>query len=285
MIFLWLSIFCSTSIYLVFKWGEYFKVNLTGMIIVNYLFASLLGLATQGFNLPLSTIIQSGWLWVALLIGLLFVAMFYLIGISTQKAGISVTSTATRMSMVIPVLFSMLFFDEETNTIKLLKILIVFIAVTLAIFPTKKRHIKLVYLLLPFILFIGSGSVDTLVKTAQHHFVPDSQITFFSTFLFATSFFASFLLLFINKNNTTKPNAKSLVAGVLLGGANFGSLYFIMKALNHSGIESSLVFGINNLAIVALSLIAGYFLFKERLSRTNTLGIILSIVAIILLTF
>jgi EamA domain-containing membrane protein RarD len=56
-----------------------------------------------------------------------------------------------------------------------------------------------------------------------------------------------------------------------------------MKALNHSGIDSSLVFGINNLAIVSFSLILGFAIFKEKLSRLNWVGVAASILCIILL--
>jgi EamA domain-containing membrane protein RarD len=146
-----------------------------------------------------------------------------------------------------------------------------------------KKIVKPVAAILPFILFIGSGSVDTLVKTAQHVFVPDDEISLFSSVLFATSFIGALLGFFIKKPQKSAISINTILLGITLGVANWGSLFFVMKALNHSGIDSSLVFGINNLAIVSFSLILGFAIFKEKLSRLNWVGVAASILCIILL--
>lgn len=283
MIFLWLSIFCSTGIYLTFKIRDKLKANLAGIIIINYFFAAVLGLATSEYSTIVDTIKQANWLPIAAGIGLLFVLMFLLIGISTEKTGMTLTSIATRMSMVFPIFFSLFLFDETITFVKILKIAITLIAVILAIYHKPLKHIKTIYAFLPLILFVGSGSVDTLVKIAQHLFVPDSEIQLFSTLLFTTSFLASLILIFTHKPGKLLFRKNTILLGLILGLFNFASLFFLMKALNKSGLDSSLVFGINNLSIVCLSLTLGYFLFKEKLTQMNWLGVILSILCIFLL--
>lgn len=283
MIFLWLSIFCSTGIYLLFKIRNKLQINLAGIIIINYFFAALLGFITSKPLTVVETLKQANWLPIAMGIGLLFVFMFFLIGLSTEKAGLTFTSIATRMSMVLPIFFSLFLFDEIISAGKISKIILTLIAVILAIYHKPKNHLKTLYNFLPLILFVGSGSVDTLVKIAQQLFVPDDQIQVFSTILFATSFLASLFLLITHKPQKQLLRKSTIAIGALLGLFNFGSLFFLMKALNKSGLDSSLIFGINNLAIVCLSLLFGYFVFKENLSRLNWLGIILSIICILLL--
>ncbi|HPR61260.1 MAG TPA: DMT family transporter, partial [Prolixibacteraceae bacterium] len=255
------------------------------IIIINYLFATVFGLLVFGFNNTLTAIKHSNWSWLALLIGVFFVVMFYLIGISTQKAGIAISTIATRMSMIIPISFSVFIFDENLGIGKALKICIALIAVLLAIYQPINKAKKISFAILPLILFIGSGSVDTLVKTAQHLYVPSNEVTFFSTVLFATSFFASLLLPILTPRVRVNFNSKTILTGIVLGAANFGSLYFFMNALHHSGLDSSIVFGINNLAIVAISLTLGFLIFKEKLSTINKVGIILSLISIALLSF
>jgi multidrug transporter EmrE-like cation transporter len=71
-----------------------------------------------------------------------------------------------------------------------------------------------------------------------------------------------------------------LLLGFLLGAANFGSLYFIIKALNKSNLDSSLVFALNNMSVVALTTILGTLLFKERLNKINFVGIALAIISL-----
>lgn len=284
MIFLWLSILSSSLIYLLFKIRKQLGINLTAIIIINYLFATVFGIIIFGLSNTLTALKHSNWGWLALLIGIFFVIMFYLIGISTQKVGIAISTIATRMSMLIPISFSVFIFDESTSIIKALKISIALIAVLLAIYQPIARTKKNSLTILPIILFLGSGSVDTLVKTAQHHFVPSNEITFFSTIVFATSFFASLLLTFLTPNERIIFNIKTIAIGIILGAANFGSLYFFMNTLNKSKLDSSIVFGINNLAIVAISLSLGFFIFKEKLSIINKVGIILSLISIVLLS-
>lgn len=283
MIFLWLSIFCSTGIYFLFKIRDRLQANLPGIIIINYFIATILGFVTSNDTNKIQTIIQSDWLTIAVVIGFLFVIMFFLIGLSTQKAGMAVTSIATRMSMVFPILFSIFLFDEAINLPKILKVIATLFAVILAIYHKPEKNLKLGYAFLPIILFIGSGSVDTLVKTAQHIYIPDNEIQLFSAALFGISFIVSTIFNFTKKHGENLFTKKTLLIGTLLGLVNFGSLFFLIKALNKSGLESSLVFGINNLAIVCFSLLIGFIIFKEKLTRINWVGIILSIFCIVLL--
>lgn len=283
MIYLWLSILSSTGIYFIFKIRDKINADLHGIIIINYFVAVLLGLLNHDFNAVISVLKQATWLPIASIIGFLFVVMFFLIGNSTHKAGIVITTLATRMSMVFPIFFSMFLFNEDVTTNRLIKIAITLIAVIMAIYRKPDKSIKRAAVIIPFILFVGSGSVDTLVKTAQHIFVPDNEIPIFSSVLFATSFVAALLSLLIKKPVKNSISLQTITMGIALGFANWGSLFFIMKALNHSHIDSSLVFGVNNLAIVSCSLILGYFIFKEKLSRLNWVGILLSVLSIILL--
>ncbi len=81
-----------------------------------------------------------------------------------------------------------------------------------------------------------------------------------------------------------------MLLGALLGAVNFGSIYFLVKTLNythpqHGTIDSSVVFEINNIGIVALSVILGMLIFQEKLSRINVAGITVCIIATILLAY
>lgn len=283
MIYLWISILSSALIYLTFKILPRFNANLKGAIIVNYLLASILGFVFNHTSFNYNQLIHASWLPIAATIGLLFVIMFFLIGLSTSKAGISVTTIATRMSMVIPIFFSMFFFNENVSTSKVLKIALATVAVILAVYHKPEKNLKLIYTLLPIILFIGSGSVDALVKTAQHLYVPENQIELFSSSLFGISFIASLIFLVTKKKEERIFTSNSLIIGILLGLFNFGSLFFLMNALNKSKLDSSLVFGINNLSIVCISLLIGFLIFKEKLTKANWIGVILSIISIIVL--
>jgi len=75
-----------------------------------------------------------------------------------------------------------------------------------------------------------------------------------------------------------------LVTGSILGIINFGSLYGIVMALESKVFDSSIIFGVNNIGIVVLSVLLALVLFKEKLSSRNKLGIVLSVITIVLLS-
>lgn len=284
--YLALSIAASTTIYVVFKLVAQYRLNMAIVISINYLIASIVGFALLPNPASLQTIVQAPWLAIAALIGVLFVAMFFLIGKSTQIAGVSITALATRMSMVIPIAASIALFDETFSGPKAFKLMFALTALAMAIYAKPEKQKSLGALLLPFVLFFGSGTTDTLVKAAQARYVPDGQLALFSTVLFGTSFIASLFFLAFNIKTIQKPKAiaQTFTTGLILGIANFGTLFGFVSALNHSNLESSSVFGINNIAIVSLSILIGSLIFKEKISKLNQLGAVLCIAAIALLT-
>jgi multidrug transporter EmrE-like cation transporter len=56
-------------------------------------------------------------------------------------------------------------------------------------------------------------------------------------------------------------------------------------ALGSPHIASSVVFGINNIGIVLMSVIAGMVLFGERLSMLNKVGIAAAVISIVILFY
>ncbi len=74
-----------------------------------------------------------------------------------------------------------------------------------------------------------------------------------------------------------------LLYGSLLGFANFGSLYFLISALNRSGLDSSIVFPLNHIGVVVVSVISAIIIFKEKVSVINLVGVLIAIFAVILL--
>jgi uncharacterized membrane protein len=99
--------------------------------------------------------------------------------------------------------------------------------------------------------------------------------------------FISGLIAIAIKNSELKEmlKPKTIFFGLTLGAFNYGSLYFFVNALNFYGEESSKIFGINHLGIIALSVIIARLFFKEKQSVLNWIGVGLSIVAILILFF
>lgn len=284
MIFLVASILSSTAIFILFRMAKNYPVRLTPLITVNYLAASLLGfIFLMEFN-PEPFLQKSDWQVFGIILGALFILMFYLIGTSSQKAGITVTTLASKMSLVFPVFFSLFWFNETVTFLKYAGLIIAILAVLLTVYKKDIRNANRISLLLPLIIFAGGGLIDTLIKFIQAIYITEMETAAFSTSVFFTAFLCGTVAMAIErKKSKFKLNYPTLLLGVLLGFANFGSLYFLISALNKSLPDSSLVFALNNMLIVLLSALAGRFIFGEKLNKVNIAGFILAFMSLFIL--
>lgn len=284
MIYLLLSILSSSVIFTTFKITERFKTNLVKLITVNYLVAALLGFSFNHNPLSVSDALTSKWLPFALLIGFSFILMFFLIGYSTRLSGVAVTTIAGKMSMVIPILFSILYFSEKTTILKVSGLVLATVAVFLTSYRPVNKAKNLILFILPIAIFLGSGITDSIVKYAQNYFVPNSMSLLFPAMVFLTALLLGLLFILINPKSISKSfTIAELIGGTILGIANFGSLYFFILALNNSKLDSSIVFGLNNICIVLFSILIGSIMFKEKLSRVNFSGVLMAVIAILIL--
>jgi drug/metabolite transporter (DMT)-like permease len=77
-----------------------------------------------------------------------------------------------------------------------------------------------------------------------------------------------------------KFEAKSFVAGISLGIPNYFSILTFISALQSGIMQTSALIPVINIAVVLVSTIAVFLFFKERLNKSQILGIALSICAI-----
>jgi len=284
MIYLLLSILSSSVIFITFKVTERFKTNLIKLITVNYLVAAILGFSFNRHPISILNVFTSEWLPFALLIGFSFILMFFLIGYSTRLSGVAVTSIAGKLSMVIPILFSILYFSEKTTILKISGLILATIAVVLTSYRPidKAKNIKLIAI--PIAIFLGSGITDSIVKYAQTYHVPNSLSLLFPAVVFLSALILGLIFILIKPKSLSKNiSIAELVGGTILGIANFGSLYFFILALNNSKLDSSVVFGLNNICIVLFSILIGLTFFKEKFSRVNFAGVLMAVIAILIL--
>lgn len=284
MIYLLLSILSSSVIFITFKVTERFKTNLIKLITVNYLVAAILGFSLNRHPISILNVFTSEWLPFALLIGFSFILMFFLIGYSTRLSGVAVTTIAGKLSMVIPILFSILYFSEKTTILKISGLVLATIAVFLTSYRPvdKAKNIKLI--IIPIAIFVGSGITDSIVKYTQTYHVPNSLSLLFPAVVFLTALILGLVFILIKPTSIPKNiSIAELIGGTILGIANFGSLYFFILALNNSKLDSSIVFGLNNICIVLFSILIGLVFFKEKFSRVNFAGVLMAVIAILIL--
>lgn len=284
MIFLLLSILFSTGLFVVFKYFGIYKIDVLKAIFVNYIVAFSMGFFFAERQIPISEIYLQPWFSGALFLGALFVSIFFVMAMTAQKNGVSVTSIAGKMSVVVPVFFGIILYNESVTFLKIVGIIMALIAVYLSSVKEEKSE-KNGTLLLPILLFIGSGTIDTLLKYIQENYVADEDVSIFSGSLFGIAGVFAFLILVIKTIKKRESfGYKNIIAGIILGVPNYYSIIFLIKALQNKNFESSTLFTINNVAIVVVSTLVGLFFFKEKFSIKNKIGVAMAILGIILVT-
>ena len=281
MIYLLLSILSSTGIFVLFKLFSKYNINTLQAIVVNYLTACICGLLLYDGKIKVSEVVQTDWFIAAFGLGFLFIAIFNVMALTAQKNGLSVASVASKMSVIIPIVFGIYVYNESIGTQKIAGIVLALVAVYLTSIKVKDDTVLTQSIYLPILLFFGSGIIDTSVN----HYAPDDDIPLFSATIFAIAGIIGFMILgYRSIKLKSRFKMKSVPFGIALGIVNYCSIYFLLKALRVDGFESSSIFTINNVVIVAFSTLIGLLLFKERISKKNWIGILFAMVAIILVT-
>ena len=288
MIEITLTIVTFSLMLIIFKYFEIFKVNNLQAIIVNYITAGLLALVADGSvltnNFSITNLFQSTFIYHALIIGVLFIITFNLIAFGTQKIGIAITTVSNKMSMIIPVLIGLFVFKEDKNFLKLIGIVLAILAIFFSCSKNGKLSFDKKYLPIIILVFIGQGIADSTLKWAQEFAINASNNNVFFATTFFTAAFSGTLFMMIQLRKITV-TLRSLLWGVILGIPNYFTLYFFVEALSARVFESSQVFPIVNMGVIVLTAVMGIILFREHLSKSNWMGILLALIAISLITF
>lgn len=281
MVYIALSAVQSTLIFVTFKLFERYRVDNWQAIMVNYFVAALMSFLLAQAAGNFHATLRSDWIPWSLGLGAMFICTFYLFALSSQKAGVAITSVTSKMSVIIPVLFGAALYQESIGAVRIAGITAALVAFYLVFKKEKKPVLEARWMFLPALVFLGNGFVDTGMKYVQHQHIGEDLIPFLM-FTFAAGMVIA-LVINIGRAPGRKEfmTLRSLIGGTILGLANFGSTFYIIKALGTY--ESSLVFPVANSSIVGLSALTGYFVFKEKLSLLNWAGIILAIAAIIII--
>ena len=287
MTYLLISIIASTLIFVIFKLFATYNINTLQAIVVNYGVACSCGIIGYENSIEISKIPQYDWFYYTLGLGALFIIVFNLMAITTQRSGLSVVSVATKMAVVIPIIFGLWYYKESLGLFKGIGIILALVAVYLAsVKKTENVRISKKNLIFPLLVFLGSGLIDTSLNYLQNDFIQDKTLlALFSATIFAAAGSIGVCVLMVQHiRGVFHFEIKNIIGGIVLGIPNYFSIYFLVKALRSDLFDSSGIFTVNNVAIVILSTLLGIAFFKEKLSLKNWIGIVLAIISIVLVT-
>jgi drug/metabolite transporter (DMT)-like permease len=303
--YLFLCILVTASLIFIFKFYQRYNVQTFQAIVVNYLVCIVVGLVMPD-NTTFTGLTFSGQPWIpyAMLLGAIFIGTFYLIALATQRVGITATSVATKISLVIPVLFSLLVLKntlKDYTFLNYLGMVLALVAIVLssirpgagkaADFPAAEDHPKPAFspfaaILLPAVIFINTGLADSLVNYANFKYLSDADAGIFTMMVFATSAtFGLLALAWLIIFRRMRFRFRSIPAGIILGIPNYFSIYFLIKALSAFQNDGAFIYPVNNIGIILTGAIGAVVIFKEKLSGANLAGIGIAVLALCLIAY
>ena len=291
MFFLLGCIVLTSYLILSFKVVEKLGLNNLQVIVFNYWTCVFTGSIVNGHFPVNNTTIEQNWFPWALAMGLIFIFLFNIIAFSAQRIGIAVTSVANKLSLVIPFLFSIYLYNEQASFIKLSGIVLALVAVAMTCYTKEDTSAEKVnrsgwLYVLPVILFIGSGLLDTMIKYVEVSFLDGTNNDDYIT----TAFFSAAMIglpglavqWIIHKKRI---GWKAVAAGIAIGIPNYFSIWCLVQVLKQYQGNSSAILPINNMGIVVFSALVAWLLFKEKLSFLNWSGVVLAVIAIALIAY
>ena len=308
-----ISVLATTFIFILFKLFPKYGVNTFQAIVINYLAACVCGILLYGKTLTATAIEQSPWIPCVFLCGILFISLFYLMGLSSQRNGMSITSVAVKMSMAISMGLMIFIYQEEITWMKVAGIVLSILGVIIMSYErrvtsegseersgtevtkvtsdevtdenrnsspvTRNSSVNRISLLVA--IFLGCGLLDVVLNYVQSFHLQHLSTSLFSAFgLGMAGIFGGIVLVINILRKKERFEKKSIIAGIALGVPNYFSIYYLISSYSATNWSDSTVLAVLNVATVITATLAGLLLFKEKLNLTKSIGLLLSLLAI-----
>lgn len=282
--FVIISVLCSVTVAVIIKLARMRGINHRQLIVWNYPVALLLTYILLPPDLSSVRSISLPWA-LYLPLGFMLPAIFVCIALSVQHSGIVKTEVAQRLSLFIPLLAAFSIFDESIAATKMAGIGVGLLAIVFSIGWNRHGHLaKSHHWAYPLCVFFGIGVIDVFFKqvalTQEVDYMTSLWIIFLLAFIVALGFLTYWLL--VKKEAF---DLRSLFAGLILGIFNFSNILFYMKAHRALPENPSIVFTGMNIGVITIGAIIGVYLFGEKLSRLNKIGIALALLSVLLIAY
>lgn len=282
LIYLILTILCSSSITLLFRFTEKKDLNKYGMLCTNYIICIASSLYFTGYN---SNVIPSGHdgmkaLGFGIINGFIYLAGLVLNQRNVKTNGPIMTATFSRLGLLIPITGSIIFLGERPGVIKISGMLLAVFAIIFVSSGNGKEEsaskgFKEKSWLI--IMLVVSGASGLLTKIFQHtgNGQWDNQ---FLLYTFTIAFILCTLLLI---KSGKRIRFTDILYGIALGLPNYMSCRFELKALNQ--VPAFIVFPSESICTILVVSLFSMVIFKEKITKKQVISILIIMAALVLL--
>ena len=217
--------------------------------------------------------------------GVTYAVGFELVTLGIRLSGIVVTAALVRLSILVPILASVLFWNEVPNLWQGIGLLLTFIAIPLLSQREKEPTYKFtpgrpevsqgLGLAVVIALLLVTG-ISRLTMKAFNEMCPVDEKSLYMSLLFGV---ATFIYLGVCLYQRTWPNWWEVFYGVLIGSCNVAGSWALLIALDR--VSALIVFPMSSSGGVLFTMFVGMVFLRERLSRPSLIGAGLAAVALI----
>ncbi|MEX1011260.1 MAG: EamA family transporter [Balneolaceae bacterium] len=283
-IFILLCVSCSVWVAHLLKQVEVRRLDTVRVLTVNYAAAFLTASLVHLFRyrqLPSGlSEIPVPLMILALLIGLIFISNYFLYSKSVHRNGVGISIASMRMSLVFPVLISVLWYGDPLTGTQWVGIGLVFPALMLLLPETKtlfKGAFTSGWMLLLLFLLTGIGDLSLKIYEVEYS-------TLLADELFIAGVFAAALLagtFFLLIRGGLAPNRQELQIGITIGIPNFLTILFLIEALHR--LSGGVVYSAVNLLTVLGGTLIGVTIWKDQIKNHQWVAIFLALLSILFL--
>lgn len=291
MLDLLLTIACTTSIGVIIKLAETRVYERLTLLLFNYIVATLVsfglflisgggdgGTGAIG-HLSLSTFS----LLMAPFAGFIFAFNFFLMILAIKKRGVALPVSLMRLSAIVPVAASLVFFDEAPTWLQVLGMLGALAAAVMMsvsfrggeMIRSEGGESRIWLALTSLLLLFCFGLADLSMKLFERYGIMSEKPLFLSL-LFAFAAISVGVPMIVKKIRIRWIDA---LWGVVLGVPNLFSSYFLVGALED--LPAYVVFPMVTAVTVMLIAIIARFAFGEAIGKVGVGGIILTLLSIL----
>ena len=280
MISLILTILCSTCIALILKSNATRKGHPVVLLFANYLVAAAISLVflvtAETFEYAFATFIF------AALLAILFVTSFFLFAKAVESAGAALSQTSSRLSVVVPVILSILFFHETPSSFQIAGIILAIVTIVmfyLSIKGEKTNRINALVSLYLLGLLFGIGIADFSMKLFNV-WRPNAEKPFFLFTIFTFAALYTGAVILFRRIRITR---QTMMLGAVLGVPNVFSTFFLLLALKQ--LPAIVVYPAVNIGIIVLTAILAALFWREKMNTYSVFGLACGLLSILLLGF
>lgn len=278
-------ILCAASSVLIahfLKVVENRNLNTVRVLTINYLIATVIAFSTSGWSDVVRMDMEEGFLAIGMasVVGVIFIANFFIYSKSVFYNGVGISVAAMRISLIMPVLLSTLWYLEILSFKQWFGVVLVFITLFLLL-PNKRKMLRepfsAAWLLV--LLFIGTGLGDSSLKIYEQEFSSLLNKEQFMGFVFLTAFLIGLIVIGIRRSWNFK--RMEWVMGIAVGVPNLYTAIFLIEALER--MNGAVVYSSVNVLTVLGGTLLGIMKWGDKLTKIQWSGILLTVITILLL--